>query len=883
MMKSAMCKNTALNSFLSDIRVKEKGSFYTHTTIEPPRTYSMTRDKIENFYEIYDYNIVNTLTEKPTEFSMLRFDFDIKSEGKHADKFYTDSQVKFIIEKIQNQLLETLSLSGYYADYKYLICCLFEKEVYLKKPEKNEWSGGFHLQFPNTFIDNREIMRRIINPIKEEIKKETSIEFDDIYTKPWYMYGACKSLNLKPYILTKIYNYPPKEEMTLHDTFLSNKGEFNNYQLYDTSENLIKITDKNINKLLPRIFSIQPANRKTLEFEPDFTPNLVFVENDRKPKKNDDRDIDEKLAECRKLLPLLNCSRVDDYNEWFNLGCILYSIGNGCDEALDLWDEKSQESDKYDPGCCETYWEKMRVGDYTIATLHYYAKLDSPIEHKDLFGRKKDVSWIKELMFNLNDLYCAEKFKEYNEGEIFYTESHRWIIFNKKTKFWSFNNNEKSLVYHVSKFFCEEVKKYQIEFTENYDPKNKDDEEVLQMIMKTHKKVGMTKFANGVISQLQAVVTEDQEIMERFDMKPNLIAFKNGQVIDLEKNGEVRDIIKDDYIITHTGYDLPRRDNNDIELVKEILNSIVKTKDDLKVVLTALSCNLYGKNKNELFYLFTGSGGNGKGLLDSWLFSLLGNYYKTININQLTTYEKDGNRANSELTKCHYARCVMTSEPDNNRGTKLITPIIKKWTGNDLLTTRELHGKTFQFCPRFTLSIQCNGIPDLSVDDGGIRRRMKCIELPFKFVANNGQPLGPDEKYADNSLKEKVKTSSYRNAMLFILIDTWIENNGIFYENIKTKEFTNSYFESQNPVKLWFNENYEDDEDGRISSSTMLEEYRTNTEDFDMTTTNFGKLMKEFCKSKRSNGTKYMCKKKEEVEEEVEEEDLHPRLMPRNK
>jgi len=864
-------KREDLNALLHTIETNNK-EYQTHSSIVPPRKYAMRRELIEDFYKIYDHEIVNTITEKPSPYSMLRFDFDIAGE-KYSEKLYTDYQLKFIITKIQNQLLKVID------DYEpiHATCCLLEKEVYEKKPNtKQPWSGGFHLQFPYVFIDNKEIVRRIIEPIKKEVLEAIGLEFDEgALRNNWYMYGSCKDHKKKPYILTKIYNVDMKE-MTTYETF-------QDYKLYDVKENTIEITPENINKLLPRIFSINPFNRQTQELKPDYNPRLNFIENDKKkkPKKNDDRDIDEKLAECRKLLPLLNSSRVDDYNEWFNLGCILYSIGNGCDEALELWDEKSQEcDDKYESGVCDLKWEKMVVGDFTLGTLHYYARIDSPTEYEELFTKKKVISWVRELMFNFSDLNCAEKFKEYNEGEAFFTESHKWVIFNRNTKFWSFNNNEKSLVYIVSKFFSEEVKKYQIEFTENYDPKNKDDEELLKMIIKIHKKVGMTKFATGVISQLQALLTENSDIMERFDTKPNLIAFKNGKVIDLERNGESRDIIKEDFIITHTGYDLPKRDNNDIELVMNLLMSLVETQDDLKVVLSALSCNIYGKNKNELFFIFTGSGGNGKGLLDAWLFSILGNYYKTININQLTTYEKDGNRANSELTKCHYARCVMTSEPENNRGTKLITPIIKKWTGNDLLTTRELHGKTFQFCPRFTLSIQCNGIPDLSIDDGGIRRRMKCIELPYKFKTNNGQVLNPGEKYADDSLKEKVKTPSYRNAFLFILIDNWIQNNGKFYESVKVKKFTDSYFESQNPVKIWFNENYEVDDSGRISPNTLLEDYRTSTEHFDMGIKELCIFLKECCQTTRSNGIKYKCKKKETENEEDEEEE-NPRLLPR--
>lgn len=847
----------SLNQFMINSYSEDK-TLSTHTSIFNPRgSFYISRDKLENFYKLYSDKISNGITEIPEAYSMLRFDFDIKKsiedyKYSFSDKkrFYEIGEIHFLIEKINKKVKQLTDCND--SD---LLCCLLEKDIY--KKNETSMSGGFHLQYPKIFIRNDVINLLIIKPIEKEIFNETSLTFDGgIYKNPWLMYGATKSETLKPYILTKIFNIN-MNEMTVFDAF-------QNYDLYDSESNKIKITPENVDNLLPRILSINSENRKTYEVKNEYIVKLPELTK-KVIKKSDDRSINEKVVECRKLLSIISSSRVDDYHSWINLGWCLFSIFQGCEEGLELWDEKSKESEKYDCCVCELEWVKMRIGNYTVSTLHMFAREDNIEIYNQLF-KKKDC-WLKELIFNFTDLNCAENFKQYIEGEIFYTESHKWIIFNNETKFWSFNNTKDSLIYPVSRFFTTKIKEFQIEFTKSYNPNDKDDSEFLKEIGKVHKKVGMSKFSNGVISQLQALLTVDNDIMEKFDKNPYLIAFKDGKVIDLKNNANFRNIIKEDFIITHTGYNLPERDNNYIELMKNIVRSLVKSNDDLKVVLTALSCFIYGGNINELFFVFTGSGGNGKGMLDKSLFSVLGNYYKTINITQLTTYEKDGNRANSELAKCQYARCVITSEPDTDKGAKLITPTIKKWTGNDLLTCRELHGKTFQFEPRFTLGIQTNGVPDLSINDGGIQRRMKIIELPYKFVEDKGQMLNENEKYGDSSLKDLVKTPEYRNAMLFLLIDTWIENNGKFYENSKVQSFTNEYFDSQNPIKLWFNENYTIDDNGRISSTTLLEEYRTNTEDYDMTSTKFGKLLKEFCQCIKSSGLiKFKCKKIESNE-----------------
>jgi len=67
------------------------------------------------------------------------------------------------------------------------------------------------------------------------------------------------------------------------------------------------------------------------------------------------------------------------------------------------------------------------------------------------------------------------------------------------------------------------------------------------------------------------------------------------------------------------------------------------------------------------------------------------------------------------------------------------------------------------------------------------------------------------------------------------------------------------YFESQNPLKEWFSRYYEVDEKSKAKSSEMFVEI----EYLGITQTQFGRYMKEICKSKRTKeGIQYMCKKR---------------------
>jgi P4 family phage/plasmid primase-like protien len=812
--------------------------------ISPKGRFCITRSRIEEFYNLYQINTYG-LTEMPRDYSMLRFDFDIKvklDNYNNEKRFYSDKDIVYIIHSINNGLKRIIDIKD-----DALICCLLEKDIYLKQ-DKNVYSGGFHLQYPSIFTKN-EVVMTLINDIKSDVKSNTDIDFDaGVYRNPWLMYGSKKDIDLKPYLLTKIYNVDINE--------MSPAEAFKDYKLFNVDEDYIVITENNVESLLPRILSINQFGRNN---EYDALPNKVvssqikFVE---KPKRADNREIDDKLKEADRLLNLLKASRVDEYADWMTIGWILFSIGEGCEQALDLWDKVSQKSDNYDDCACATQWSSMKIGKYTIATLHKFAKEDSPIEYANLFKKKDD--WMRELIVNMSDTHCAEVFKDKNNGELFFTRSNGWIIYNKDTCFWTFNNDKSSLTYTVSKFFSNVIKDYQIEYTKNYNPSVKADDEFLQMIGKTRLKVEMSKFSAGVITQLQGLLTEDDSIMSKFDSNPSLFAFKCGNVYDLEKR-EFRRITKDDYIITHCGYSVPDRNEGMISNVKAIISSMCRDQEQLKTVLSMLSLFVYGNNINEVFFVLTGSGGNGKGLLDTFLQQSLGSYYKPVDMKQFTHYEKDGNRANSEIASCQYARCVSASESEASKDNKLITSQIKKYSGNDSIQTRYLHKDQFSFKPKFTMLMSLNDIPSLSIMDGGVQRRMKICELPYKFIDNLSAELGVDEKYADVTLKTKISMDHlYRDAFLYILFDTWYDNKGKFYENTEVKEYTASYFECQNPVKAWFARYYVECDETKVKANTLFGEAN---ESLSITQTQFGRYMKEVCKSKKTKeGTFYLCK-----------------------
>ena len=81
---------------------------------------------------------------------------------------------------------------------------------------------------------------------------------------------------------------------------------------------------------------------------------------------------------------MLKDFRASEYSEWMTVGWLLFSISDGCPEGLDLWlDFSSKCAEKYDESSCIYHWERMVRKEYTIKTLHYFAKQDNPEMYND--------------------------------------------------------------------------------------------------------------------------------------------------------------------------------------------------------------------------------------------------------------------------------------------------------------------------------------------------------------------------------------------------------------------------------------------------------------------------------------------------------------------
>ena len=300
----------------------------------------------------------------------------------------------------------------------------------------------------------------------------------------------------------------------------------------------------------------------------------------------------------------------------------------------------------------------------------------------------------------------------------------------------------------------------------NANKQNEEDEDYknnMKILKKNIAKLQSTTFMTSVKEHLQIQYAKENITLNN---AINGIMFTNG-LYDFN-TFELRKGRPDEYITFSTGYEYVE---SKIDIKQEIYNKFLNdlmSESHLKFLLTAFSIAMAGTRENEDFYILTGSASNGKSSLFDLIKSMLGEYYKPMDITQLTCYKKSANEANAALHHAQGRRIIQIDEPEQS--STLIVSRIKEISGGDQIKCRALYSNTETiYKPQFTMFILCNDMPSLSKIDEGLARRLNVVEFPNKFCEN---PKLPHEKPINKFLKTKYLASlEWKQQFFNILVD----------------------------------------------------------------------------------------------------------------
>jgi hypothetical protein len=804
-----------MNQFLQEHRVTKKDDA-THVGMGKQKgKYRILENELEYFYNDILFNELKStsvsLLEKQKDVSKIVIDLDFKS-NTDFDRctIYTDDIILKLI-RIYNKHISSAIGIDINNNNDYLSFILSRGHTY---KIDGYYKNGLHIQYPNIACHHsyKSIIRlNVLKEIKEiGLFDELDLKntYDDVIDKAiiksnaWYLYG-CSKPDMKPYVIVQYYNVDKDSLIDLENPFKP--------LIYDLSQRYIndKVHIHN------EVYSILPKIEKKL-LKPSSPKSGVI----------------------KQLLTIHSPRRVDDYEEWINTGMGLKT--SGLKDGLDLFHEFSKRSNKYDASVVNEKWDSFEEnGTITLGSIYYNAKKDNENEYYEIMKSQFHIGTFSQQMkrdFNHADM--ANIFINMYKGDfvismgcLYSWDGFIWIREDIKNP--SKIYNKLSGEFYTK---CEELFETAInEMEDELSGLEEDDPSIIDLKLKIGKYTAyigkistLLKKGNEVSHVVKAVLRNIVDDTIAFDEQPNVFCFLD-QYIDITKIGTDSYLMKPNkelYISETSGHKYNHRpltdkefdilkndtkyDDGDLDdefkfIYENVIKPIFPHTEVRTLALKILSTGLSGVTL-EHFILFTGSGRNGKGVIDDNLMYMFGGYGYEANINMLTKpIPENGSPALANLDN---KRFVVTNEPSESQ--KLDVSSIKKLTGGSKLNARALFSNKTTTRLKSTLFLECNEKPKLDgVANNAIENRL--IEIPFisEFYDDESKVNHEKHRYAMNKyLKSTECFDKYKHMWFSILSMYFNEYHNKDKEQLiipkATKALTMKFINSSNSMNDYF-------------------------------------------------------------------------------
>ena len=764
----------SLDEFLNKHYVSDKESPISHTLLNPGQNrgrYHIKNDELDTFFNHY-YKVIEDghpirLVERPRGLSCLKVDIDMRfnRDIELKDHTYKLDDVKELVKAYIFQIQRYFSL-----DNKDIKAFVYEIDKPIKEVKDNgkvDHKDGIHIMFPH-IVSKPEVQHIIRNNIlesfgnifdKDEILYTNDVK--DVVDKRiidscgWLMYGSSK-LNRKPYKLTHVFS---KSNMNIIDDDIELVEEdVNEYDILDIVK-LSSIRNKNTeSKLNPdKLDEINEYNGKKNEKE------IIRV------KKNYDK-INSNPEIIKEYLDMYLPFRYTEYGAWIDIGMALHTVGNGDEEYLELWNDFSKKSDKYQKNLCKKKWNTFNNKDEKlgIGSIRYWAQLDNRPKYinytyklgnfKQKIGKSLEDPYDYDISQVVIELYKDQFVYHSNNMDWYQFKDNRWHCVKKEPlDLLSYLSTD--VVMMFSKYYREiNLKKWQELKTEaERTTAAKDAQRIYKAI---ESKLKNNRPKSGIINETKRGFINN-DFFSQLDQNINLIGFNNG-VYDL-KSKLFRNGCPNDYISMSVGYDYIEYDSDDSVFVeiKKFIKSIQPdvTEDDKqrrKYIKKFLASCIQAVNYDETFHIFTGMGRNGKSKLVELMEKAMGDYAGKLSISFLTKPRGKSSDASPDIVKVKTARFVTLQESDPND--KINNGILKEATGGDKQTGRELYKEPETFKPLYKLVLICNDIPKMqNPTDHAVHERLRIIDFPSRYVKSKINRSDSYEQLADTTLSKKIE------------------------------------------------------------------------------------------------------------------------------
>lgn len=769
-------------------------------------------DLLNDYLHIQHFRPQNLVEHRrPDGYSPLLIDLDFQYSPQHAIAHrFEDKNIKSFVRQYVDTIKEFYDISGQ-TELRFFVC--LRKSPYEKKggAAARVLKDGVHIECPDLCLhaEKQQIVRLAMLQ-RDAVRKafdgteytnaDTDVYDESVIKKNgWFFYGESKE-NIPPYELTALWTYNCAADSLLKKPI----GGYTKRQLLEllSIRHGVEPADPEIREEKQTEYEhfkstlIRPVAPAPAVADPEQTP----AQKEMLAELNaaiDKSYTESEIAMARRfVLECLADSRADEYQTWLDVGWCLHTI-DPSEDGFNLWMEFSQRSPKFIENDIRdlqykwaTNWGKPPGSNsLKMGTLRMWAKQDNAEKYKEIVdsdivdfilrtvrGGHYDVAKVMHRLYN--DRYTA--FMERKDTA--------WYEFRNNT--WENIPQAFSIRSLLSEDFTDYIweayrqKRRQLENQSMTEGVRETSNEQTKLLLKVIDKLGQTEYKSSVLKEA-ASLFHDRDFISNLDADPYLVGTASTVLNIRTETGDAAAPYKvtwragkaSDYVSFQMGnypnerlkpvHYMPYDPTAACPIQAEIDDFMEKVfpRADLRDYMWRLmAAHLEGMNREQLFYIWTGRGGNGKSVLDKIMRYTFGDYAFTLPSTVLTRKSGDSGAANPEIIGMRNRRYISMTEPETYAGgsaAPLNVSLMKKYTGNDQIEARGLFQDQQYFKVAGRIHLLCNEKPAINSNDGGTWRRIRVIPFEALFKdADDPEWKNPDIKHLhlkDYTLEERIK------------------------------------------------------------------------------------------------------------------------------
>ncbi len=388
------------------------------------------------------------------------------------------------------------------------------------------------------------------------------------------------------------------------------------------------------------------------------------------------------------------------------------------------------------------------------------------------------------------------------------TESGKWAIYDG-TKFVMDSKNA-TLTHKAIKHISSTLQKYFKKHLKPIDPITPDKaiEEHNKRLCKLSTKVASNTFRTKLESDLRE---RNPISLQQFDQDKNKFNCING-TLDL-KTMTLQPHNPNDLLskVNGVAYDPNASCPLFAEKVSEIMDH---NEEKVHFLQMALGSALLGYNSLEKMYIMYGpTTRNGKSTITECIHSIFGDYGCNMEPESLAQAKKDSRAASGDIARLRATRYVQAAEPNKNM--IFDVALVKRLTGNDTLTARNLFESEFEFKPNFVIFLNTNYLPKVMDTTLFASDRIRVIPFEHHF----------SEEERDPFLKEKLK-DEYSGILNWLITGMQeFKKNPTYFPDVIRKA-TLDYLADSDKTEQFISDTFESSENSKILGKEVYSLYR---------------------------------------------------------